>query len=86
MNKDIENIWAQLKTQRDELVVRAYLAKAELKDEREALEEKWLEAEKKMHHLQDEAIETTQEVKHSAHIILEEISIAYKRIKTRLDD
>jgi hypothetical protein len=86
MNKDIENFWAQLKTQRDELVARAYLAKAELKDEREALEIKWLEAEKKIHHLQDEAIETTQEMKYSAHIILEEIYTAYKRIKARLDN
>lgn len=38
MNKNIGNFWAQLKTQRDELVVRAYLAKAELKNKLEALE------------------------------------------------
>lgn len=86
MNRDISKLREQLKTQRDELIVQAHLAKAELKDEWAVLEEKWQQAENKFHHLQDEAIETTEEMKQSAHIIMEEISIAYKNIKARLED
>ena len=86
MNNDITKFWDRLKTQRDELIVRAHLAKAELKDEWEALEVKWQQAENQFQHLQDEAIETTEEMNQSAHIIMEEISTAYKNIKTRLDD
>lgn len=86
MNTDIENFRDLLKTQRDELIVRAHLAKADLKDEWKVLEEKWKIADKKFHHLQDEAIESSEEMKNSTHIIMEEISIAYKRIRARLGD
>jgi hypothetical protein len=51
-----------------------------------ALSEYGQEADKKVLHLQDEAIETNPEMKHSAHIILAEVSTAYKKIRTRPDD
>jgi hypothetical protein len=86
MNKDIEKFWEQLKTQRDELRVRAHLARAELTEELDVIEIKWQEAEKKFEHFQDEAIETTTEMKKSLHIILDEISGTFERIKHRLDD
>ena len=86
MNKDIEVFWEQLKQQRYELHVRVQIAKAELKEEWVVLEEKWQNAEKQLHQLQDDAIESTSEMKQSAHIIMEEISTAYKHIKERLHD
>ena len=86
MNKDIENYWEQLKTTRDELRVRAHLARRELQDEIEEMEEKWQEAEKKFHRIQDDAIETTTEMRDSARIVMEEMSSAYERIKNRLKD
>ena len=86
MKKDIDKIWEQLKQQRDELHFRSLIAKAELKEEWAVLEQKWHKAEKQMHHLQDNAIESTAEMKQSAHIIVQEISDAYKRIKERLHD
>ena len=84
MNKDIEKFWERLKTTRDELRLRAHLAGRELKDEIEVLEVKWQEAEKNIHQLQDNAIETTAELRESAHIVMEEISSSYERIKDRL--
>lgn len=86
MSKDIENFWEYLKEQREELRVRALIARAELKQEWRVLEEKWQKAEKQIHHLQDDAIESTTDMKLSAHIIMDEISTAYKRIKERLHD
>jgi hypothetical protein len=86
MNKELENFWEQLKTQRDELRVRVHLAKSELSDEWEVIEKKWHVAEGKLHHLQNEAIDSTAEMKHSAKVVMEEISDAYDRIKNRLSD
>ena len=86
MNKELENFWEQLKTQRDELGVRVYLVKSELSDEWEVVEKKWHDAERKLHHLQDEAIDSTAEMKHSVKVVMEEISGAYDRIKIRLKD
>ena len=70
----------------DELRVRSHLAKAEFRDEWQELELKWETAEKNLNHLQKEAKETTEDVKTSAKIVLEELSSAYDRIKDRLKD
>jgi chromosome segregation ATPase len=85
MNKDLDVLWGQLKTQRDELRVKAHLAKAELKDEWEELEEKWQHVEKKLDKLQHEAKDTAADMRASATIVLEEISDAYDRIRHRLN-
>ncbi|MFT5220883.1 MAG: hypothetical protein ACI9LO_002572 [Planctomycetota bacterium] len=86
MSKEIEKIWGQLKTQKDELRVQAHLARAELREELEELEGKWQKAEQKFSRIQDNAIETTLEMKDSAKVIMQEISVAHDRIKQRLDD
>ena len=86
MNDDLEIMWDKIKTQRDELRVRSHLAKAEFRDEWQELELKWEIAEKNLNHLQKEAKETTEDVKTSAKIVLEELSSAYDRIKDRLKD
>ncbi len=86
MNEDIEKLWDKIKTQRDELRVQAHLAKAEFKDEWEELEHKWDAAEKNLHHFQQETKETTEDIKKTAKIVMEELSSAYDRIKDRLND
>ena len=86
MNDDLEIMWDKIKTQRDELRVRSHLAKAEFRDEWQELELKWETAEKNLNHLQKEAKDTTEDVKISAKIVLEELSSAYDRIKDRLKD
>ena len=86
MSSDIGKFWEKLKTERDEMMVQAHLARAEFRDEWEEVEEKWQKAEQKLSHIQDQAIETTAEMQSSAKVIMEEISSAYDRIKKRLDD
>lgn len=86
MNKDLANFWELLKQQRDELRIRALIAKAELQEEWAVLEQKWQKAEKQIFRLQDDAIESTTEMKQAAQIIMEEISRAYKHFKERLHD
>jgi len=86
MNSDLDALWGQLKTRRDELQVKAHLARAEIRDEWEELEDKWKYAEKKLDKLQHEAKDSAVELGDSAKIVLEEISQAYDRIKQRLSD
>ncbi len=86
MSSDIEDFWEKLKTQRDEMKVQAHLARAEFRDEWNEVEEKWQKAEQVFDRVQDQAIETTAEMQHSAKVIMEEIASTYDRIKERLDD
>ncbi len=86
MSSDIEDFWEKLKTQRDEMKVQAHLARAEFRDEWNEVEEKWQKAEQAFDRVQDQAIETTAEMQHSAKVIMEEIASTYGRIKERLDD
>jgi DNA repair exonuclease SbcCD ATPase subunit len=86
MSSDIEDFWEKLKTQRDEMKVQANLARAEFRDEWNEVEEKWQKAEQAFERVQDQAIETTAEMQHSAKVIMEEIASTYDRIKERLDD
>ena len=86
MSSDIEKVWEKLKTERDEMLVQAHLARAEFRDEWNEVEVKWQTVEQELSRIQDQAIETTSEMQSSAKVILEEISSAYDRIKQRLDD
>ena len=86
MNKDLNTLWEQLKTQRDEIRLKAHLATAELKDEWEEIEEKWKYAEVKLNKLRHEAKDSAADLKASTKIVLDEISSAYDRIKDRLSD
>ena len=86
MNKDLNTLWEQLKTQRDEIRLKAHLATAELKDEWEELEEKWKYAEVKLNKPRHEAKDSAADLKASTKIVLDEISSAYDRIKDRLSD
>ena len=86
MSDDINDFWEKLKAQRDEMKVQAHLARAEFRDEWDEVEKKWQKAEQKLHHVQDQAIETTTEMQRSAKVVMEEIASTYQRIKERLDD
>lgn len=86
MSKDFDDLWEDIKTQRDELKVQAHLAKAEVKDEIDELEERWKKLESRSDDLRQEAGEAFNEFKHASNVVLEEFSSAYKRIKDRLAD
>ena len=82
---DIDDLWENLKTQRDEMRVQAHLARAEFRDEWDELEKKWQKAEQAFGRLQDQAVETTTEMQRSTKVVMEEIASAYDRIRKRLD-
>lgn len=80
----LEEFMDKLRTQRDELRVKAELGKAELKDEWEHLEKRWHEVDQKMSVLGKEAKEKSREVRAAVEVIGKEIAEAYKRIKAQL--
>jgi predicted nucleic acid-binding Zn-ribbon protein len=86
MNDLLEETWQQLKTQRDEIKVQIHLAQAELKDELEALEPKWLEAQEKFEEIKQGTEETAADVQNAVKVVADELSAAYTRIKARLND
>ena len=83
-NEKLENLWQELKTERDELRVQMHLAKAELRDEWEELEERYAVAQKKFDELKKGTGEIASETKTTLSIIVDEISAAYQRVKLRL--
>lgn len=86
MSDRIEEVWEDLKTQRDELKVQIHLAKADLTDELEALEPKWDAAQDNIKQLQNETEQAAQELKHALGVIADELGSAYKKIKSRLKE
>ncbi|MCW5889504.1 MAG: hypothetical protein KIT14_03030 [bacterium] len=84
MAGELAKIVEQLKTQRDELRVRLHLAKADARDEWEALEKRW-------EHLRAETAVVGREAGHAAgdvgaatRLLLEEIQRGYQRIRALL--
>jgi hypothetical protein len=85
-DEKLEKFWQELKTQRDELRLQMHLAKSELKDEWEALEKKWPEAESKLEKFADEVEESAEGLKDSLIVIGSELKDTYHRIRTRLKE
>ena len=83
-NEKLENLWQELKTERDELRVQMHLAKAELRDEWEEPEEQYAAAQKKFDDVKKGTGEMASEAKTAMSIIVDEISAAYQRVKLRL--
>ena len=86
MNDDLQDLWNKIKTQRDELVVQSHLAKSEFKDEWDKLEAKWRTAEKNLDKLETEAREKTDDIGQATKVVMDELSSAYDRIKSRLSE
>jgi hypothetical protein len=75
---------AGLRQERDELRVRMHLAKAEIRDEWEALERKWSHLEGRMRVAGDETREASREVGSAFSVLADEIGSAYRRIRRQL--
>lgn len=80
----IESMMKRLRTERDELRVRAHLAKAEMKEEWEKLEDKWGDLESRAKAAKAEASEASKDVGSALEILGDELSQAYRRIRGRL--
>jgi predicted nucleic acid-binding Zn-ribbon protein len=74
----------RLRTERDELRVRAHLAKAEMKEEWEKLEDRWEDLEVRAKAVREEASDASKDVGSALEILGDELSQAYRRIRNRL--
>ncbi len=82
-NVDLQAVVEDLKQKRDHIQVQLHLAKAEAKDEWEALEQKWEHLRGKMRVLGHEAGETADQVGAALRLTADELRRGYERI-TRL--
>jgi hypothetical protein len=83
-HEELEKLKAGVIQQRDELKVKASLAKMEVRDEWEKVEEKVDHLMAKLETLGDAASDASGDVVQSAKHLGEEIKAAYERIKTQL--
>jgi len=85
-NSDFTALVENLKTERDEILVKLHLASMEVKDEFEALEPKWDAIMQNCAELSDNALQSSDEVLAKAKLIGEEIKQAYQRIHSILSE
>jgi uncharacterized protein YjbJ (UPF0337 family) len=79
--QDLEKLMATLAQQRDELKLQLHLAKAEAKDEWDALEGKWEQAQGKLAQVQTAAGESLEDVRAAASLLADELKNGYERIR-----
>ncbi len=73
-----------LVTIRDELKLKAHLAKADLKDELDRLETKWQQVENDLRLTVDHAKEPLQDIGHKTGELLKELKKGYESVRDRL--
>lgn len=81
LREEMKKLQDTLLQQRDELRVKLHLAKADARDEWEALEKKWAEAQVKFSQLQQSAEESRGGIEAAARLLGEEIQKGYERIR-----
>lgn len=81
LREEMKKLQDTLLQQRDELRVKLHLAKADARDEWEALEGKWAEAQVKFSQLQQSAEESRGNIEAAARLLGEEIQKGYERIR-----
>lgn len=81
----VEDLFEQLKQQRDELRVKMHLAKQDAKVEWDKLEDKWDEVKPKLDMAKDHTTEASKEVWNALEQAGEAIKNGYQRIRRDLD-
>lgn len=79
--EELERLMDTLAQQRDELKLQVHLAKAEAKDEWNALEGKWDQAQAKLDQLRGATEQTLDEVGAATTLLLDELKRGYERIR-----
>jgi hypothetical protein len=79
--KDMETFIQKIEQQRDELLLKMHLAKADAKDEWAVAEKKWEQMKAKTPVLARESSESVKEVGAAVKLVGEEILHSYDRIK-----
>ena len=82
--ENLQKIGEDLKRQRDELMLKLHLAKAEARDEWNNLETQWEEAKTKLETIREEAGKTTESVSAGLGNVLDELKKGYDRIRKEL--
>lgn len=81
-----EEVIAKLKTERDELRVKAHLGTMEAKEEWAELEKKWQRLESRLGQAKDDVTETSKGIGEGFDVVADELKAAYERIRGRLGD
>jgi chromosome segregation ATPase len=79
--KELEEMIGALRRQRDELRLQIHLAKAEAREEWEAVEKRWETVEARMPQLKKAATDSAKEVAAGLELVADEIGNAYKRLR-----
>ncbi len=80
----LQKIAEDLKRQRDELMLKLHLAKADARDEWAKLEVQWEDVKTKMDTVRQEAEKTTESVSTGLGLVLDELKQGYERIRKGL--
>jgi seryl-tRNA synthetase len=78
---DFDDVVDKLKTERDELRLRAHLMKAEIHDEFQDLERKWEHLESHLGRLKAASKESAEDVGAALKQLTEELAEGYRRVK-----
>lgn len=79
-NKILTKLTQDIEQNRDELILKAYLLKADTKDEIEKLEKKWGEFKQHSHQVKHETQKATDDIVAATKLLGEELIEGYKRI------
>ena len=82
--KEIEELLAQLKQERDELNVKLHLAKVEARDQWEVAEKQWYAFQHKSEKVLGEVDHTGDEVKQALTLLADELKDGYRRIREQM--
>lgn len=80
----LDGLADELSELRDELRVRAHLARLEAEEEWDALEEKWTQLQPKLESARQDASKTSKNVLAALELGVEELREGYRRIRDRL--
>lgn len=82
--KELEELIEALRQQRDELRVQMHLAKAEAREEWEALEKRWETLEARLPKLRKAAEDSAKDIASGLELVADEIGKAYQRLRDLL--
>ncbi len=81
---DFDRLVGKLEQQRDELLLKIHLARAEARDEWDELEDKWQNLQQRLPEARKAASESADNIGAGLGLVAEEIGKAYKRLRDTL--
>ncbi len=84
LHDDMSKLIDEIKQERDEILLKVHLGKAEIRDEWEKVEEKWQNLKHKAEQVGHEAKEVSKDVAAATNLLGKEIKEGYQRIRKSL--